>query len=166
MTAPQAPLAPPPPLASLNEDQSRSAAGLDSPPLQTEENRLNGADVLAGLNQNAPPDEYWEDEVPHEEAAATSDAASEATPEADSKPKKYDFFGHVHDIAYSANAEKTSPDFKAMEKEMVDKNLLPVFAISESFSPPPLFALNSGQDRTQKSLNHYRDKYFELKAQA
>ena len=119
MTASQAPLAPPPPMAGLNEDQSRPNSGLEAPPLQTTQNTLNGADLLAGITQNEPPDQYWEDETPPVEA----DASTPQTPgETDSKPKKYDFFGHVHELAYSAQAQKSNLDLKAMEKEMVDKN--------------------------------------------
>lgn|GEM_PF-7049640 len=163
MSAPQAPLAPPPPMAALNEDQSNATSGLDAPPLQTVENKLNGADVLAGSSDNAPPDQYWEDDTPPiENEVAAKDVAAET----DSKPKKYDFFGHVHELAYSANAEKSGLDLKAMEQAMVDKNLLPAFAIQETFTPPPLFAFNVGQRQMETSLNHYRDKYFALKAQA
>ncbi len=150
-------------MAALNEDQSNATSGLDAPPLQVVENKLNGADVLAGSSDNAPPDQYWEDDTPPiENEVEANDVAAET----DSKPKKYDFFGHVHELAYSANAEKSGLDLKAMEKAMVDKNLLPAFAIQETFTPPPLFAFNVGQRQMETSLNHYRDKYFALKAQA
>ncbi len=150
-------------MAGLNEDQSRPNSGLEAPPLQTTQNTLNGADLLAGITQNEPPDQYWEDETPPVEA----DASTPQTPgETDSKPKKYDFFGHVHELAYSAQAQKSNLDLKAMEKEMVDKNLLPAFAIADTLSPPPLLSLNVGQKQMQASLNHYRERYFAMKDQA
>ncbi|MBX9953009.1 MAG: hypothetical protein K2Y39_27800 [Candidatus Obscuribacterales bacterium] len=163
MTAPQAPLSPPPPLAAISQDQSRTASALDAPPLQSAQNPLNGADILAGTTQNAPPDQYWEEDVP---PAEMETAAIDSAPEADSKSKKYDFFGQVHELAYSSQAQKTERNFKAMEKSMIDQNLLPEFTISESLSPPPIFALDTGRKQMETSLNHYRDRYFALKTQA
>lgn len=163
MTAPHAPLAPPPPLATMSEDQSRQTSSYDAPPLQTAGNQLNGADVLAGTTENAPPDQYWEDDLPQAETQA---AVKELAPDADSKSQKYDFFGQVHELAYSPQAQKTERDFKAMEKAMIDQRLLPEFAISESLSSPPIFALDTGRKHMETSLNLYRDKYFALKAQA
>lgn len=90
----------------------------------------------------------------------------ESAPDADSKSKKYDFFGQVHELAYSPQAKKTEHDFKAMERAMIDQRLLPEFAISESISCPPIFALDTGRKHMETSLNHYRDRYFTLKAQA
>lgn len=150
-------------MAGLNEDQSRPNNGVDAPPLQATHNALNGADLLAGITQNEPPDQYWEDESPPVEPEA---ATQELPGETDSKPKRYDFFGHVHELAYSAQAQKSNLDLKAMEKEMVDKNLLPAFAIADSLGPPPLISLNIGQKQMQASLNHYRDRYFALKNEA
>lgn len=90
----------------------------------------------------------------------------ESAPGADSKSTKYDFFGQVHELAYSPQAQRTERDFKAMEKAMIDQRLLPEFAIAESISSPPIFALDTGRKHMENSLNHYRDKYFTLKAQA
>lgn len=118
------------------------------------------ASLQAGLTN---PDDSSEDQAT---ALKLADAQQTASSEsAVGEKKQYrDFHTQVTDIAFGPNYEKSGPDFKKYGEALVEKNILPVFAISDNTTLALNLALNRGQNKAQFMLNHYRDTYFALKA--
>jgi hypothetical protein len=161
MTGHPALLAPPPPLADMPQEASNLTPAVDHAEIDQDNAEVS---LQAGLSNTE--DTQDAEATTLSLSAAEQTAAADGT-EATAKPKLKDFHTQVSDLTFGPNHDKSGGfDFKAYEQALVNQNLLPVFAISDSAREPLKLALNTGQDRTQTSLNHYRDNYFALKAQA
>ncbi len=161
MTGHPALLAPPPPLADRPQEASNVTPAVDHAEIDQDNTEVS---LQAGLSNAVEADE--DADVTSLSLSAEQTAAADGA-EAAAKPKLKDFHTQVSDLTFGPNHDKSGAfDFKAYEQSLVNQNLLPVFAISDSAREPLKLALNTGRDQTQASLNLYRDGYFALKAQA
>jgi hypothetical protein len=156
MTGHPASLAPPPPLAVLPQEASIATPATDHATI--------GEDNAAANLQDGPT--HFGDSS-EDQATALKLTDTQQTVNSDStegvKKKYSDFHTQVTDIAFGPNYEKSGPDFKKYGEALVEKNILPAFAISDNSTLPLNLTLNRGQDKAQHMLNHYRDTYFALK---
>lgn len=167
MTGHPALLAPPPPLADSPREASNLTRTIDHADIGHADIDQDNAEVsLQADIANASGTEENAEATSLTLSAVEQTAAAEAAEDA-AKPKLKDFHTQVSDLTFGPNHDKSGGfDYKAYEQTLVNRQVLPVFAISDNARAPLKLALNTGQDRTQASLNLYRDGYFALKAQA
>lgn len=163
MTGHPASLAPPPPLAALPQEASTTTPVTDDAAIGKDNAAIGKDNAAASLQAGLTDLEGSSDD--QATALKLTDTQQTANCESTSGARKQyrDFHTQVTDIAFGPNYEKSEPDFKKYGEALVEKNILPVFSISDNTALPLNLTLNKGQDKAQQMLNHYRDTYFALK---
>ncbi len=158
MTAHPALLAPPPPLADSTPEAPARAPEIDTSEHETDD--VSAKTALAGTAEMLADIR----EAPHPSGSEPSEETdSSAAPK---KEKLKDFHTQVSDLTFGPNHEKMGFDLKVFEQALVNQNILPVFAISDNTRAPLALALNTPKDKSQTTICHYRERYFEMKSEA